>query len=231
MGSQRNFRGIRAFERDMRKYALTAVLLGLTVNVAVALAAPPKKSLTVRAQPDPVVFGRTVALTGHLTGANHAGKTVRVQADAFPYEGNFKNVASATTASSGAWAAADKPQVNTRYRAREGSTTSAIVTEKVRIRVSLKLSDRTPAAGHRVRFSGRACPQHDGKRVRIQRRTPTKKWRTVRRTTLKDLAGSTCSRYRKSFRVFRDGTYRAVVVSADLDHANGVSRRRRVDVH
>src|SRR4051794_3289668 len=215
----------------MKRYLLAAALLGLSVNVTVALAAQPAKTLTVKPKPDPVVFGRSVALTGHLAGSNHAGKTVHVQADAFPYEGNFKNVASAVTANSGAWATRDKPQVNTHYRARQGSTTSGVVTELVRIRVSLKLSDRTPLAGRRVRFSGRACPEHDGARLRIQRRTRTGKWRTVRRTRLRDLPGSTCSRYRTRLRVFRDGTYRAFVVPADGDHANGRSRRRRVDVH
>src|SRR5437764_6191037 len=128
----------------MIRYVLAAALLGLSVNLAVALAAPPGgKTLTIKAQPDPVVFGRSVALTGHLTGPNKAGKTVRVQADAFPYEGSFKNVASPVTAINGTWAASDKPPVNTRYRARQGPTISAIVTELVRIRVSLKVSDRT----------------------------------------------------------------------------------------
>jgi len=196
-----------------------------------AVAAHPGTSVSIKAARHPVIFWRTVALTGRLTGKNNDGKTIQVQADPFPYEGNFNNVTSAVTTTSGAWSAGHKPGVNTRYRARQGSTTSAIVTERVRIRVSLRLSDRTPRAGRRVRFSGRACPQHDGARVRIQRRTLTKKWRTVRRTTLRDLAGSTCSSYRKTFRVFRDGTYRAFVVSPDANHANGVSRRRRADVH
>jgi hypothetical protein len=215
----------------MRKYVIPAVFVGLAANLAVAVAAPPGKSLTIKANPNPVVFGRSVALTGRLTGSDKAGKTVQVQADDFPYGDGFNDVTSAVTAANGKWAAGDKPRVNTRYRALQGSTTSGIVTELVRIRVSLRLSDRTPAAGRRVRFYGRACPQHDGARVRIQRRTRTGKWRTVRRTRLRDLAGSTCSRYSRRFRVFHDGTYRAFVVSPDADHANGRSRSRHVDVH
>lgn len=215
----------------MKRYLLTAALVGLSLNVAVALGAQPGKTLTIAAKPDPVVFGRSVALTGHLTGSGNAGKTVHVQADPFPYGDGYKTVANPMTANNGAWSTSDQPPVNTRYRAREGSTTSAILTELVRIRVSLKLSDRTPAAGHRVRFFGRACPEHDGARVRIQRRTHTGKWHTVRRTSLRDVVGSSCSRYSKRFRVFHDGTYRAFVVSPDGDHANGRSRRRHIDVH
>ncbi len=215
----------------MRKYILAAAVVAVAVNLAVAVGAPPSKKLTLGAEPNPVVFGRSVALSGHLSGQGHAGKNVRVQADAFPYEGNYVDVASATTNSGGAWAATDKPAVNTRYRARQGSTISGVVTERVRVRVSLRLSDRTPAAGQLVRFFGRACPQHDGARVRIQRRTSTGRWRTVRRTTLRDIPGSSCSRYTRRFRVFHDRTLRTVVIPADGDHANGISRRRRVDVH
>ena len=215
----------------MKRYLLPAIVIGFAVNLAVALAAPPSSSLNIKASPNPVVFGKSVALSGHLTGKNKAGKTIQVQADAFPYEGDFKNVASATTANSGAWATSHKPAVNTRYRARQGSTISGVVTELVRIRVSLKVSDRTPAAGHRVRLSGRACPQHDGARVKIQRRTRTGKWRTKARTRLRDIPGSTCSKYSKRLRVFSDGRYRAFVVSPDKDHANGRSRSRRINVH
>jgi hypothetical protein len=198
----------------------------------VALAAPPGTSLDIKsAKPNPVVFGRTVTLSGKLSGKNHDGKTIQVQADPFPYDGNFNNVASAVTATSGAWSAKHKPLVNTRYRARQGSTLSNVITELVRIRVSLRVSDRTPAAGQRVRFRGRACPQHDGALVKIQRRTRTGHWRTKRRTRLRDIPGSTCSKYSKRFRVFRDGRYRAFVVSNDHDHANGRSRSRRIDVH
>ena len=214
----------------IKKSLLPAIVLGFALNLTVA-GAQPGSNLTIKAEPNPVVFGGSVALSGHLTGKNKDGKTVQVQADAFPYDGNYSNVASPTTATNGAWSASNKPAVNTRYRARQGGTVSGLVTERVRIRVSLRFSDRTPAAGRRVRFSGRACPQHDGARVGIQRRTRTGRWRTVRRTRLRDLAGSTCSRYRRTFRVFRDGRYRALVVSPHGDHADGRSRSRRINVH
>jgi hypothetical protein len=215
----------------MNRYLLSALLLGLTLSVATAVAAPTGKQLTIGATPDPVVFGSSVAFSGHPTGPGRAGKRVQLQADPFPYDGNYRHVTSVDTANNGAWSASDKPQVNTRYRARQGSTTSGVVTELVRIRVSLRLSDRTPAAGRRVRFFRRACPQHDGARVRIQRRTRTGKRRTVRRTRLKDIVGSSCSRYSTRLRVFRDGTFRAFVVSPDGDHANGRSRRRHINAH
>ena len=215
----------------MRRFIPIAVVLGLAANAAPAAGAPTPKSLTLGVKPNPVVFGRTLTLGGVFKADKPAGKDVGLQADAFPYDGKFANVLSVKTASNGVWSAIVKPAVNTRYRAHQGGTRSPVVTVAVRIRVSLKISDRTPAAGHRVRFSGRACPEHDGALVGIQRRTRTKKWKTVRRTRLRDVAGSTCSRFSKRLRVRHDGTYRAKVISPHGDHANGVSRRRRVDVH
>lgn len=215
----------------MRRYLIAAALLALGANGAAALSAPPKATLTLTAKPSTIVFGHSTALSGQLTGNKSAGKKVDVQADFFPYEGKFIKVSTVTTAANGTWKTTAKPPVNARLRAHQGKTTSPVVAVRVRIRVSLKLSDRTPKAGRRVRFSGRACPQHDGALVRIQRRTRTRKWRTVKRTHLRDLAGSTCSRFSKRVRVRRDGRYRAIVVSPHGDHANGRSRSRRIDVH
>jgi hypothetical protein len=102
------------------------------------------------------------------------------------------------------------------------------VVVQVRIKVVLRLSDRTPVRGQRVTFSGTASPEHDGRLVYIQRRTRTGNWRTIRRTVLKD-AGSEFSTFRKGIRIRRDSTYRAKVFH-DSDHADGTSRRKRANV-
>src|SRR5205085_1878224 len=167
-----------------------------------------------------------------LTGNNHAGKTVVLQQDPYPYD-HFNNAGlTTTTASNGSYSFTVHPPRNTRYRTKVGGTTSSVVTELVRIRVSLRLSDSTPAAGHRVRFFGRACPQHDGATVKIQRFSKTlHRWVTKRRTVLLNIVGSTCSRYSRRLRVFHDGTFRTVVIPNDKDHARGFSRHRFINVH
>ena len=211
-----------------------AITLGAAALAAVPIAAqaqkPPKQpgNLTLAAQPNPVVFGRSVTLSGKLTGPNSDGKTVNLQADPFPFD-SFSNVASATTNATGDYSLTQKPTVNTRYQAKQGGNDSAVVTVLVRPAVRLRLSDSTPARGQRVRFSGRVCPEHDGATLSIQRRFRTG-YRTVKRTTLRDVPGSTCSSYKRRFRVFRDGRYRSVI-AAHADHATGRSRSRRVDVH
>ena len=183
-------------------------------------------NLTLGAQPKTVAFGRTVALSGKLTGANNSGRQVTLRSDPFPFD-SFDNAGTATTNAQGDYTFSQKPTLNTRYQTRSGNEESAIVTVLVRPTVGLRLSDPTPRRGQRVRFSGRVCPEHDGSRVAIQRRTRTG-FRTVARATLQDIPGSTCSRYRRGLRVFRDGTYRAVI-RAHADHATGISPRRRAN--
>jgi hypothetical protein len=208
--------------------------LGL-VPAATAAPKPPKppkpgpgSTLSIAAKPSPVVFGRTSVISGKLVGTNVSGQTVTLRSDPYPYD-KFANAGTTTTSATGDYAFAQKPTVNTRYQARIGGLESAIVTLPVRPAVSLRLSDYTPKRGQRVRFAGRVCPQHDGAVLALQRRSAGK-YRTVRRTTLRDIPGSTCSSYKRTIRLFRDGRWRAVI-GHHADHATGLSRSRVADVH
>ena len=183
-------------------------------------------NLTIAASPNPVVFGRTTTIAGRLNGPDNAGKVVTLRGDGYPYDG-FQNLGTAVTNAQGDYSFAQVPRVNTRYQVRQANQESAVVGVLVRIRTSLRLSDRTPRRGQVVRFSGRACPEHDGALVRIQRLT-RRGWVTVRRTRLR--AAVRCSVFSRRMRLYRDGRYRATV-ARDADHATGISARRRVDVH
>jgi hypothetical protein len=184
-------------------------------------------NLTIDATPTTVKFGRSVTLSGKLTGANNEARPVTIEHDPFPVD-TFTEAGVTTTNATGDWTFAHTPTVNTRYRARSGGNESQIETVFVRPAISLRLSDRTPRPGQRVRFFGRLCPEHDGVRVALQRRFGTA-WRTLRRPTLKDIAGSTCSSYSKRLRVRRDGVYRTRFLG-DADHVAGNSRARRANV-
>ena len=212
--------------------ALAAAGLG---TVPIAASGQPNKpnkpdkqasALTLSATPNPTVFGRASALSGRLTGNNRAGQTVGLEADPYPLD-RYSAAGSATTAPNGNFSFQVRPRLNTRYRVRQGNTLSPPVTVLVRIRVSMRPDDFTPRAGRRVLFSGRACPEHDGARVAIQRLTRLG-WRTVKRTVLE--RATRCSTYGTRVRMRRDATLRTVV-AGDSDHARGISRRRRVDVH
>jgi hypothetical protein len=201
----------------------TAVLATVCAIPGTAGAQKPADTLSLIATPNPVLSGRDLSLSGRLTGDKVADQKVTLRSDPFPFDG-FGNAGNATTNASGDFLLVQKPTVNTRYQARKGQAESAIVTVLVRPLVTLRLSDSTPAAGQRVRFSGRVCPEHDGSRIAIQRRSSTG-FRTVRRATLRDVPGSGCSSWTRTFRVRRDGRYRAVI-GAHADHIRGASRTR-----
>ncbi|HEX5909107.1 MAG TPA: hypothetical protein VFY44_01360 [Thermoleophilaceae bacterium] len=205
----------------------------LAITPAAAEAQKPPKTpkggkLTLAATPNPVTYGGAVRVSGRLTGPSNGGQAVAVQSDLYPF-GAFATVATAATTAAGDYAVAQRPLVNTRYRAMKGAELSGVVQVSVRPRVSLRLGDYTPKRGQSVRFSGRVCPQHDGTALLLQRRTATG-YRTVRRTTLRDIAGSTCSSYARAFRVYSDGRYRAAIARHG-DHTTGVSASRVANAH
>ena len=142
---------------------------------------------SLSAKPNPVLSGRTLTLTGKLTGADNSAQQIILRSDPFPF-GVFGNVATATTDANGDFTFVQRPTLNTNYVARRGGDESSVVTVAVQPRVGLRLSDYTPRRGQLVRFFGRVCPQHTGIALAIQRRFSTG-YRTVRRATLRAIPG------------------------------------------
>ena len=206
---------------------LSAALAAAAILAATAGAQQVPTTVTLSATPNPVVAGGSLTLTGKLTGDKLANQKITVRSDPFPFDA-FGNAGTATTNTTGDFSLIQRPTTNTRYQARKGNDESAIVTVLVRPKVGLRLSDRTPAAGERVRFTGRVCPEHDGVNVAIQRRSGAR-FKTVRRVKLLDVPNSTCSSYTRVIRVGADGRYRTVI-RGHADHARGVSPVRRANV-
>jgi hypothetical protein len=189
-------------------------------------------AVTIAATPQVVTFGKPVAIAGQVVG--RPGTKVELEQTPFPFTDPFKNVAQGTTDAAANYSFQVSPTLNTRYHvlAKSPPATSADVTVLVRTKVGLRLGDRTPRRGARVRFSGSVLPAHDGKAVRIQRRTSAG-WKTIATPLLRaatPLAGVARSKYSKRIRIRRSGVYRTVM-PADGDHARGKSRKRRATVH
>ena len=183
--------------------------------------------LSLAATPNPVKFGRSVTLSGTLTGPNNTGRTITLREDPFAFD-NFSSVGTVDTDAQGNYSFVRSPAVNTNYQVRRGGAESQTVTVTVSPRVTLRFGDRTPAAGRRVRLRGKVCPEHDGGTLQIQRRKAPKQWRTVAQVTMAD--AGTCSSFAHRLRVRRDGAFRTLF-EADSDHAAARSRVRRIDVH
>jgi hypothetical protein len=203
------------------------------VATATAAPKPTEVQITVSATPTTITYAQTTDVSGKVTGALKANQKVTLEANPAPYTGGYDDLATAFADANGDYRFTGvKPLLNTRYRVSTGPVpqgTSSELLVKVRIKVVLRLSDRTPRRGQRVKFYGTAAPEHDGRLVYIQRRSNTGRWRTVSRTALRD-AGTELSEYSKRIRVRRNGTYRARVYG-DGDHVTGTSGRKHARVH
>jgi hypothetical protein len=222
--------------------AATAGLVAVGAGAASA-AKPPKTpkppltngpSLAIDAAPTTVLFGASSTLSGKLTGPRAGGVVIRIEQDTtVPLGDSFVPTAqTATTAGNGTWTASVRPSVNTLYHAvaqTSPSITSPVKRVNVRPLVRLSLSDATPARGSVVRFSGAVAPQHDGRRVLIQRRGTDGVFRTVVSTLLHD-AGVSRSTFSRRLRIRSTGVYRAKIAQ-HADHTNGYSALRTVTVH
>ena len=209
---------------------LTAALALAAVPAAIAQKKPPKGStgITIDAKPNPVVFSSPATLTGRLS-SNTAGVSVKLQKDeSAPFGDKYEDAGlTATTTNNGSYSLSVKPGLNTQYRVvasrprRRSPAPGRLVL--VRPRVGIKTAK---ASSTKVRFSGSVYPALDGRSVLIQRRSPTGRFVTVARTTLRD-AGTVRSSYSKPVTVSRDGVYR-VKVPGDARHVNGFSSTRTV---
>ena len=200
---------------------------------------PPKGTgnLTITATPNPVLFGRSVTISGRLRGGDNSGKTIVLQHDPFPYGATYnpQQVAQTTTNAQGDYTFTVGPRVNTNYRTVakiEPEARSDNRTVGVRMRITRRVSDRTPERGQLVTFRGTVKPNHNGRRVAIQRRRSTGTWRTVARPQLTGTvpyAIGGASVYRKALRINRDGVFR-VKINSHGDHIGNKTRRIRLDV-
>jgi hypothetical protein len=205
---------------------------GLAAAPGQAAKPPAAGNLTIGAAPNPIVYNASTVISGKLKGKVKSSIPVALVGNEAPYTGGYDPVATTTTGSKGDYRFTGiRPLLNTRYHVSTTAPpeTSADVLVQVRIKVVLRLSDRTPRKGQRVRFYGTAAPDHDGRLVYIQRQSSTGKWRTLARTALKD-AGTEFSKFSRRMRIRRSATYRARVFH-DSDHADGTSKSKHATVH
>ena len=199
----------------------------LTFTTPASYTLPP--TITIAVAPTTVRFGGSSTITGQLTNAA-AGTTVTLEQSPSPFTAFIAVGTPVPTDATGNYSFTVNPGLHTHYRVVAQSAppvTSAEVTVLVRYAVGLKVSDSKVRKGQRVRFKGKVAPAHDGRKVKIQRRTSTG-FKTVAKAVLRAAKGDV-SKYAKRIRITRKGTYR-VRVAADADHSTGFSPLRKIRI-
>jgi len=217
-----------------------AAALALTLPLAATSAKKPVKqpgtgNLSIKPSVNPVLFGRFVTFTGRLTGGDKANKVIELQHDPYPYGTGYDGLTTTRTNSQGEYTVSANPDRNTNYRVVADTSPPARsdnVQVGVRMRINRTVSDRTPARGQLVTFSGKVRPNHDGRRVLIQRRRANGTWRTVARPILHSSATYAIgpSVYSRSLRINRNGVFR-VKITSHADHVGNKTRAVRLRVH
>jgi plastocyanin len=138
-----------------------------------------RAGLSMTASAAQVAYGGSVTLSGTVSSGT-AGDTVTIEAMDCGKTA-FSRVASVRSAANGAWSNAAKPTLNTVYRSKWRTATSAQLAEKVAPLVSLA---RIRAG--RFSASVTAAQSFAGKYVVLQRYVRTRRaWKTVKRITLR----------------------------------------------
>jgi hypothetical protein len=195
----------------------------------------PNPDLTISADPNRVLFGRTTTISGRLRGPDKADKEIELGENPYPFRDNdrFKRVGTTTTDAKGDYSFQVTPELNTNYRTRaevEPEEVSGPVFVRVRMRINRRVDDRRPERGQLVTFSGKVVPEHDDMNVLIQRRRPTGTWRTLANVGLEPGPPTEDrSVYTHQIEINRDGVWRAKI-RRDEDHLGNKSRRIRLNV-
>jgi hypothetical protein len=184
--------------------------------------------LLLEASGNPVRYGAGVDVFGVLAGSDNTSKTVRVQADTFPFDGSWTTVAGGRTDATGAYRIHVEPLLTSsqfRTVAETGpAVTSQTITVGVRLTTSLHVSSHRVRRGKRVRFKGRITPSQPGAAISIQKRH-RHHWVTVGHTRTR---GN--SRFNTRVRIRRSGKYRVAARPTDGGHVMGHSSSRYIRV-
>jgi hypothetical protein len=226
--------------------ALFVVLLGgwVAAPAAAQTPAPPGQPPPPPANEQPdritvtpvfktIVFGEPSFISGrfrHLDNPDaepvgYRGKTLTVEEAPFPFAA-FTQIGSVVTDREGYFSMKVTPGLNSRYRVRSADppVDSATPIIRVRLKVSLDISDLTPRRRQKITISGEASPPRDGKSVLIECRRPGRgAFRLVARARLKD-DGDVRSLYSKRLTVKNDCDFR-VRLNGDAQNLPGVSGR------
>ncbi len=129
-------------------------------------------SLQILASPNPVSFGDTVTVQGTLSGTGNAGRTVVLQANAFPFTAGFQSVGNPEVTLATGEFNFTVPGLgsSTQFRVftpTSNAVISPVTTENVAVRVSSHIA-HTHRRGF-VRFFGTVTPAVNGAQIGVLR--------------------------------------------------------------
>jgi hypothetical protein len=184
---------------------------------------------TISVSQNPVVYSKTVLVTGSLIGPGVGGKKVALESKPFPFTDPFGQAGNTVlTGPDGAYSFVLQPLITTQLRVADQSKPSVVsptLIENVALAVTLRVR-HLRRGRHRILFKGHVTPARVGNPVLIQRKT-RRGWATVAFTLTRARTAS-FSGFKRRLRLHRRGKYRAAVKTTGGDYVDGTSRAVRV---
>ena len=178
-------------------------------------------SIGILASPNPVLFGGTVIVQGTLSGTNNGGRTVVLQANAFPFTAGFQNVGNPelTTASGSFSFPVLGMSVVSQFRV-VTTTKQPVISPVALENVAVRVSSHVKHVGrHRARFSGTGTPAENGAQVGILRITHGRGVLVRHGGAVLRPRSASSSRFSRTVTV-RRGVYRVLVVVGGAQVSN-----------
>jgi hypothetical protein len=165
---------------------------------------------------NPVRYGGGTTLLGNLSGTGNASRDVRLQQNTFPFAGPWANVGNVQVTDrvgNFAFPLLSVPQT-TQYRiialGTAGSVVSPVTTVTVTVAIRTDVTRTVVRRGRKVRFFGIVRPAGVTIPVGIQKLGRKGRWVTIAGTVTRK-GGTTFSRYGKTIRLRRGGTFRVYI--------------------
>jgi hypothetical protein len=167
--------------------------------------------------PNPVPFGKPVAVSGQIVGTGANGADVSLFGHAFPYTDPFTQYGNTVVADKNGnyLFILASALSNTIFQVR-GKTSPGFTSTDQQLHVASTISLHTPTRVKprgRVHFWGIVQPAQDGIVVEIQKLEKNGSWTLFTRTALRPRSGGG-SRYTTRKRLFHSHTFRAIVHSS-----------------
>src|SRR4051794_577655 len=167
--------------------------------------------------PNPVPYGKPVAVSGQIIGTGANGAEVSLFGHAFPYTDPFTQFGNTLVADSqGNYLFILASALSNSMFQVRAKTSPAFTSAAQQLHVSSTISLHAPGKvkrAHRAHFWGVVAPAQDGTVVEIQKLQKNGSWVLFTRTALQSRAAGG-SRYTTRKRMYRSQTFRAVVHSA-----------------
>lgn len=185
-------------------------------------------NLTITSSADPIPYGSSVTISGKVAGGKETPVTLLARG---VKQTGFAPVAVIKTDASGNYTfPAQSPLVNTLYKVKGATATSAVLYEGVKDILTPEPVPTTVAAGQTVTFAGAVSPDRSGHLIYLERENASGNgFHVVDVAVIEAGTTATTSKYKIEYQDYTTGVYR-IKIPGDAENSGAVSQLFPIEV-